>query len=72
MEVILWLQDQISYLLVGSDSAKQVFYVNPNTGLISLKKSLTETVDQQFTVSFSRRRFDLLWLRICSTDKWRI
>ena len=44
-------QDRITYTLVGSESAKAAFYVNPDSGLVSLKKLLTETVDSVFTVS---------------------
>ena len=47
----LTLQDTLTFELVGSESAMQVFYINPTTGLVSLKKSLAETVDETFTVS---------------------
>ena len=53
---LMWLvslQDNIVYELIGSESAQQAFYVNPDTGLVSLKKSLSETVDDTFTVSFT-------------------
>lgn len=43
-------QDQITYQLTGTDSAKQAFFVNPDTGLVSLKKSLTETAEETFMV----------------------
>lgn len=43
-------KDVIGYELTGSESAKQVFYINPDSGLVSLKKSLAETVDPTFTV----------------------
>ena len=42
----------MTFELVGSESAMQVFYINPTTGLVSLKKSLAETVDETFTVSY--------------------
>ena len=45
-----FFQDAITYELVGSESSKLVFYVNPDSGLVSLKKSLSETVDEIFTV----------------------
>jgi protocadherin Fat 4 len=44
-------KDDVSYELIGSQSAKQVFYVNPDSGLVSLKKSLAETVDGTFTLN---------------------
>ena len=47
-------QDKITYTLVGSESAKAAFYVNPDSGLVSLKKLLTETVDSVFTVSINQ------------------
>jgi len=45
------LQDQLIYELIGSESAMRAFFVNPDNGLISLKRSLAETVDATFTVS---------------------
>lgn len=38
------------YQLTGNDAAKQVFFVNPDSGLVSLKKTLAETADEAFMV----------------------
>ena len=40
----------ITYTLTGSEVSMQAFYVNPQSGLVSLKKPLEETVDTEFTV----------------------
>ena len=40
----------MTYRLLGSESARLVFYVDPTSGLVSLKKPLAETADQAFTV----------------------
>ena len=43
--------DAVSYRLTGSASALPVFHVNPDSGLVSLKKPLSETGEEVFTVS---------------------
>ena len=43
--------DVVSYRLTGSPSALPVFHVNPDSGLVSLKKPLRETGEEVFTVS---------------------
>ena len=43
--------DVVSYRLTGSASALPVFHVNPDSGLVSLKKPLSETGEEVFTVS---------------------
>ena len=58
---VLTSQDTLTFELVGSESAMQVFYINPTTGLVSLKKSLAETVDETFTVSFLLQIFETLF-----------
>lgn len=38
------------YSIVGDDLAKQFFYVNPTTGVITLKKLLTEDNHLEYNV----------------------
>ena len=43
-------QDTIRYSLIGDDSAKEFFYINPTTGEISLKTPLSEGDSATYTV----------------------
>ncbi|KAJ8318063.1 hypothetical protein KUTeg_003154 [Tegillarca granosa] len=45
------LRDVIRYTLSGDNNDNNFFYVNPDSGLISLKRSLTSAVINQFTGS---------------------
>lgn len=42
--------DNIIYELTGEDDSKEVFHVNPFTGLILLKKSFTKTNEMEYKV----------------------
>ena len=51
MYVFIFLQDEIWYTLTGDSVAQQFFYINPNTGVITLKRLLTESDSSQYNVS---------------------
>lgn len=44
-------QDVLSYSIVGDANDFSYFYINPESGLISLKRTLTEAVGNQFDVN---------------------
>ena len=44
------LQDELIYSIVGDDIAQQLFYINPTTGVVTLKKLLTEDGRSQYNV----------------------
>ena len=44
-------QDPIEYKLLASGEAAQFFYLNPETGVITTKKFLTDTKTKEFKVS---------------------
>ncbi len=45
------LQDTIRYELIGNERAQEYYYLNPSTGLITIKKLMTEGDQGEDTVS---------------------
>ncbi len=45
------LQDNLKYNIIGDDVAKQFFYLNADTGLLTLKRLLSEDDTAQYNVS---------------------
>jgi len=45
-----FLQDILRYSIYGDDIAQQYFYINPDIGLITLKRLLTEGEESQYNV----------------------
>ena len=43
-------QDTLKYTIVGDDIAQQFFYLNADTGLLTLKRLLTEDDSTQYNV----------------------
>ncbi len=62
MHVIIF-QDSIKYSITGEASAPQFFYVDPDTGIITVKKLLSEGDTSQYTVSVAQS-MDRLTLKI--------
>ncbi len=58
------LQDAIYYTLIGNDKAMEYFYVDPKTGVVSLKKSILTDSTARYDVSYSYQ--DLLSM----SQKW--
>ena len=58
MRPIIWLclfyQDQLYYSIVGDDIAQQFFYMDTDTGVITLKRLLTDDTSLQYNVSTIR------------------
>jgi hypothetical protein len=44
-------QDVLAYSIIGDANDFSYFYINPESGLISLKRTLTEAVGNQFDVN---------------------
>ena len=44
------LQDEIKYSITGDDVAMQYFYMNPDTGVVTLNKLLTDGTDRRYNV----------------------
>ena len=44
-------QDAIYYTLIGNDKAMEYFYVDPKTGVVSLKKSILRDSTARYDVS---------------------
>lgn len=45
------MQDTVKYSLLGDSAAMEFFYINPSTGDIGLKKQLSDSTAQTFSVS---------------------
>ena len=52
---ILHLQDSIFYTLVGGGAGLNYFFIERDSGIIYLRKPLTDSTDPQFTVSSYRK-----------------
>ncbi len=50
-------QDVIKYTLVGDETAREFFYINPTTGEVSIKKPLSEGSASTYTVSTASLHF---------------
>ena len=50
--VLPW-QDVIEYSITGDDIAVNLFYVDPDTGVISLKSSIEDDTNTRYLVSTS-------------------
>ena len=48
---IFLLQDTLKYSIIGDDIARQFFYLNADTGLLTLKRLLSEDTSSQYNVS---------------------
>ncbi len=55
-------QDQLEYELQGEGQVTQYFYVNPETGVVTTKKFLTETDIKDFRVS-AQNQLTMKWER---------
>lgn len=53
------MQDTIRYSITGDDVAQQFFYINADTGAITLKQLLSQDTTSKYTVS------NLFWSFIC-------
>jgi hypothetical protein len=47
---VLFMQDRMYYSLIGQENALKYFYVDPNSGDISLKRSIAEDTADQYQV----------------------
>lgn len=47
----MFLQDSITYTIVGNQRCQEAFYINPRTGEVHLGQYLLNTNDAQFDVS---------------------
>ena len=54
--LLLYFQDTLRYEMVGTEQAMSYYYLNPGTGLITLKRLLTEGEQTQDDVSFTHLR----------------
>ena len=45
------LQDTVTYSLIGDETAMRFFYVDPNSGICSLKMSIQDHADSKYYVS---------------------
>ena len=48
--IICSTQDAIKYAITGEDSAPQFFYIDPDTGIITVKRLLSEGDSRQYNV----------------------
>ena len=48
-------QDAIKYSITGSGTSPDYFYMDPDTGLVTLKMLLAEGSEQQYTVRGARK-----------------
>ena len=53
-------QDQITYSLIGDDTALEFFYVDPNNGEISLKASIADDDNKRYRVRTCNGKMDLV------------
>ena len=51
--MVLCIQDKIVYSLIGDDDVKNFFYLNPDSGVIILRKPLSTTSSPRFVVSIA-------------------
>jgi len=52
MIVSFFKQDVLKYTLLGGDEAKSYFYLNPDSGVITLRKPLKFSSNAQFDVRY--------------------
>jgi len=55
------LQDKLIYSITGDALAQQYFYINPTTGVVTLKKLLTEDDSPEYNVRHSLYQSRHLW-----------
>lgn len=58
MSTILTLQDPLTYEIVNSSPSvgENFFYLDPNTGVLTTKRLLTDTPDNLYQVSWNQAR----------------
>jgi hypothetical protein len=54
-------QDALKYAITGDDIARQFFYMNPDSGMITVKRLLTQDTTTQYNVGL--RHYDYIIVR---------